>query len=115
MARYLLYHTAVKFKDAAKEKKAPIWNKLADFAKKPSRAERVVNLSKLERVTKENDTVVVPGKVLGTGSISHKISLYSFSISQSATRKIINSGGKVITQEELLQNNSKGKDVKIIG
>ena len=65
-------------KQASKKNEAPIWSRLADLALKPS-SRRVVNLTRINTATKENDILFVPGKVLGTGNISHKITLCSFS------------------------------------
>jgi large subunit ribosomal protein L18e len=82
---------------------------------KPTVARRVVNVGRLGSVTKENDVVVVPGKVLGTGNISHKITLYCFSISTAAAKKIQNSGGKIINHNDIISKFPTGKGVRIIG
>ncbi|MEK0328055.1 MAG: uL15 family ribosomal protein, partial [Nitrosopumilus sp.] len=66
-------------------------------------------------VTKENAVIVVPGKVLGTGNVSHKITLSSFSISNSAAKKIIESGGTIISFSEMINKFPTGKGVIIIG
>ena len=68
-------------KQASKKNEAPIWSRLAALALKPSSSRRVVNLTRINKITKENDILFVPGKVLGTGNISHKITLSSFSMS----------------------------------
>ena len=65
-------------KQASKKNEAPIWSRLAKLATKPSSSKRVVNLSRINKTTKDNDILFVPGKVLGTGNISHKIILSSF-------------------------------------
>ena len=79
-------------KKASTKNDAPIWAKLAEYALKPSAARRDLNLNRISQLTKENDMVVFPGKVLGTGTIPHKITLFSFSISNSAADKIIKNG-----------------------
>ena len=84
--------------------------KLAEYALKPSIARRISNLNKIAKLTKENDTVVFPGKVLGTGNVPHKITLCSFSISNSAATKIIENGGKLISYSELIEQNPTGKE-----
>ena len=102
-------------KRASSKNDAAIWSKIAKFALKPSSARRSVNLYKINKVTQENDVVVVPGKILGTGNISHKVTLCSFSISNSAAQKVIDSGGKVIKFSEMIEKFPTGKGVKIIG
>jgi len=102
-------------KKASNKNDAPIWAKLAEYALKPSIARRDLNLNRIEQLTKDNDTVVFPGKVLGTGNISHKITLFSFSISESAANKIIEKGGKIITYLDLIEQNPTGKGVVLLG
>jgi len=72
-------------------------------------------LSRLNRFTKENETVVVPGKVLGAGSMGHSLVIAALSFSDTAKQQIENAKGKCISIAELLKQNPKGKDIKIIG
>ena len=97
-------------KQASKKNEAPIWSRLADLALKPS-SRRVVNLARINTGTKENDILFVPSKVLGTGNISHKITLCSFSISTSAANKIIQNGGEIITYSDMIKKYPTGKGV----
>jgi len=106
---------ARELKNASKKNKAPIWLRLAELALKPSSARRVVNVGQIDKFTKDNDIIVVPGKVLGTGNLTHKITLCSFSISNSGAQKILNSGGKILSLSELVKSNPTGKGVKIVG
>ncbi|KRO30168.1 MAG: 50S ribosomal protein L18 [Nitrosopumilus sp. BACL13 MAG-121220-bin23] len=100
---------------ASTKNDAPIWRKLAEYALKPSIARRDINVNRISQLTKENDTVVFPGKVLGTGNISHKITLCSFSISNSAAAKVVENGGKIISYLELIKQNPTGKGVVLLG
>ena len=102
-------------KQASKKNEAPIWSRLADLATKPSSSKRIVNLTRINRITKENDIIFVPGKVLGTGSVSHKITLCSFSISTTAAKKIIQTGGKIMTYSDMIKKYPTGKGVMIFG
>ena len=45
------------------EQKVNIWNKIASDLQRPTRNRRIVNLSKINRYSKENETIIVPGKV----------------------------------------------------
>ena len=114
MTNQVVIHMAKELKVASKKNKAPIWSRLAEMALKPTRARNVLNLGQLDKFVNDNDIVVVPGKVLGTGNISHKITLCSFSISSSGAKKIVQSGGKIIDVTQLIKNNPTGKGVKII-
>ena len=102
-------------KQASKKNDAPIWSRLADMAMKPSSSRRVVNLTKINKATKENDVLFIPGKVLGTGNISHKITLSSFSMSATAANKIIQTGGNIVTYSDMIKKYPTGKGVIIFG
>jgi large subunit ribosomal protein L18e len=115
MTNQVVIHMAKDLKKASTKNDAPIWAKLAEYALKPSAARRDLNLNRIGQLTKENDVVVFPGKVLGTGNIPHKITLFSFSISNSAANKILNNGGKIISHSELVEQNPTGKGVVLLG
>ena len=115
MTNAVVLHIAKELKEASKKNKAPIWSRLAQLALKPSSARRTVNVSRIDRLTKDGDVIVVPGKVLGTGGMSHKITLCSFSISNSGAQKILEQGGKILNYSELIKNHPTGKGVTIIG
>ena len=93
---------------------APIWKAVSEKLNVRRRARIKVNVIKLNKLTKPNDMVVVPGKVLGFGFIGHPIMVAAFSFSKSAKEKIEKVGGKCLTYEELIKINPKGTNVKII-
>jgi large subunit ribosomal protein L18e len=69
----------------------------------------------LNRYTKEGETVVVPGKVLGAGKMDHPIYVAAFAFSERARLKILKAKGKCLSILELVKRNPKGTNVKIIG
>lgn len=93
------------------EHNAPIWKRIAKDLSKPSRRRRSVNLIKINDNTKENDVVIVPGKVLGIGNINHRVTVAAWEFSKTAKNKI----PSAISIEELMKKNPKGSKVKIIG
>ena len=115
MVNQVVLHMVKDLKQASKKNEAPIWSKLADLAIKPSSSRRVINLTRINKNTKENDILFVPGKVLGTGDISHKITLSSFSMSAPAANKIIQTGGKIMTYSDMIKKYPTGKGVIIFG
>ena len=92
-----------------------IWKRVAEDLNKPTRGIRVVNLSSINRNTKENDVIVVPGKVLGTGELEHKLSIAAWKFSEQSLEKIKKAGASVMSIEELIKKNPEGKNIKIIG
>ena len=114
MVNQIVLHMIKDLKQASKKNEAPIWSKLADLALKSS-SKRTVNLTRINKITKENDVLFVPGKILGTGNLSHKITLSSFSISTTARNKIIQSGGSIMTYSDMIKKFPTGKGVIIFG
>jgi large subunit ribosomal protein L18e len=115
MTNQVVVKMVKELKQASIKNDAPIWSKIAEMALKPSIAKRVVNLAKIDSVTNDSDVIIVPGKLLGTGKISHKITVCSFSMSTSAAKKILESGGKIISHNEMISKFPSGKGVRIIG
>lgn len=101
-------------RESARKEEAGIWNKLADELSRSSRQRREVNLWKLSKYTKEGDTVIVPGKVLGDGELKHKINIAAYKFSENARKKIEESGGKLMTIKELIKKNPKGSNIRLI-
>jgi large subunit ribosomal protein L18e len=92
----------------------PLWVALSKRLSKPSRRMSEVNISTLNRYASENEIVVVPGKVLGSGDLDHKVTVAAFKFTESARRKI-EENGKAMTLGELMEQNPTGSNVRIIG
>jgi len=99
----------------AKDSNAPIWRDIAEDLTASKRRRIAVNLSRLNRHTKAKETVVVPGKVLGAGILSHPVTVAAFSFSAQAKLKIMKAKGKCLSIPELLESNPEGSNVRIIG
>jgi large subunit ribosomal protein L18e len=108
-------NTISSLRNAYKTNKAPIWRALEEELAGPRANRREINVRRLAEITKADEVVVVPGKVLGTGNLGHKLTVCAFSISEPAAKKIVDSGGKVMEFEDLINNHPDGKGVRIIG
>jgi large subunit ribosomal protein L18e len=97
-----------------KQNQAEIWKDLSRRLSKSNKNRARVNLSKIQRFTRPNEVVAIPGKVLGSGSISHPVTVGAFSFSDNARKKITKAGGKCFSLGELSQKNPKGKGVKVM-
>lgn len=97
------------------KEKAKIWHSIAEDLEKSARKRKTVNLSKISRYSEENETVIVPGKVLGSGDLMHKVNIAAWQFSQSAIGKIKASKNDFFTINEIMEKNPKGKDLRIIG
>jgi large subunit ribosomal protein L18e len=91
--------------ETLKKADKPIWKKVAEELSKPRRSKVEVNLSKLNEYADEKVTILVPGKVLGSGSISKKVNVAAYSFSQSAVQIITQAGGKMMSIESLKSSN----------
>jgi len=87
--------------------------RLAELLEISRRRKIEVTLSKLNRVCKENEVAVVPGKVLD-GILNKKITISAFKFSEKALKNIEKTNSKAMTIKELIKENPKGKNVKIV-
>lgn len=98
----------------ARKYKAPIWGYIADILSRPSRKRVVVNLGRVNRYVNDGDVIIVPGKVLGAGLLKKRITIAAYSYSLSALEKIRASGSRLITIRDLVNENPRGSNVKVI-
>jgi large subunit ribosomal protein L18e len=104
-------------KRIARERQVLIWGDIAKRLEKPRRHYAAVNVSKINRYAKANDTVVVPGKVLSAGAMDKPVTVAALGFSKKACEKICTAEGgtgKCISIGELVKENPKGSGVKII-
>lgn len=100
-------------KNKSKEENVEFWRDLANRLEKSSRSRAEVNISSLNRNTEEEDFVVVPGKVLGSGRLRHSIKVASWDFSESAERKI-NEVGETYSIRELMDQEPSGSELRIM-
>ena len=101
-------------KKLAIEKNINLWKRVASDLEKPTRQRRIVNIYKIDKFSKEKEVVIVPGKVLGLGELSHKVDVAAVSFSEDANKKI-SKNGAVMSITELMKKNPEGKGVRILG
>jgi len=106
------YYNRKLIRDLWKTKRR-IWRKVSKKLS-GSRKNRVeANLYRINKKTKNDDVIVVPGKVLGIGELDHKLTIACLTSSKSVAAKMETSGSKLISIEELLEQNPTGERVKI--
>jgi large subunit ribosomal protein L18e len=101
-------------KAKSREQKVAIWRDIAERFERPARHYAAVNISKINRHTTENEIVLVPGKVLGTGALDHPVTVAALNFSDAAEMLITGANGTCVTIEQLMQTNPAGKGVRII-
>ena len=95
-------------------KKKTGWDLVAHVLSVPRKRKVEKNLSDLDKISKEGDTLVVPGKVLGKGTVGKRIRVYAFAFSAEALRKLKESKCEVLLIEEAMQKNPKYEGVKLV-
>jgi len=110
-----IIHLIRYLKKQSKTQEAGIWLDVAENLAKPSRQRVAVNLSRINRYTDKNATIVVPGKVLASGTLDHAVTVAAFSASEKAKEKLAAAKAKYLSITELVEKNPKGSNVKIIG
>ena len=98
-----------------KKMKKDLWRKVAEDLERPRRIRRLVNLSRISLYTQEGEIALVPGKVLGDGTLNKKIKVAALNFSSSAREKIKAAGGTALSIHELAEKNPEAKGVRIIG
>ena len=110
-----LVQSIISLKKAARDNDATIWRSIAKRLEGPSRNWPTVNISKLEYNSQKNSKIVVPGKLMGSGNLTKKVTVSAYSFTKSATEKIEKAGGKCLQYNDFIKSNPKGKDVMVIG
>lgn len=111
----ILQNLIKELKIRSNQQSVNIWRRVANDLGKPTRQRRVVNLSNISRHTKENEVIVVPGKVLGAGSLNHKLTISALQFSDGAKEKIEKAGAKIVPLLELSKENPTGKGIRVMG
>lgn len=101
-------------KRASSKNDARIWKRVAELIARPNRTRAEVNVGKIARHTNAGDIVVIPGKVLGSGVLPHKVTVAALNASTTARSIIVGAGGSLITISELIAQHPKGAGVTIL-
>jgi large subunit ribosomal protein L18e len=109
-----LMHLIVTLKDASRANEANIWREIAKRLDSPRKNYAEVNISKINRYANEGETILVPGKVLGSGVLDLPVKVAALNFSEAAVSKITGANGTCMSIEELLRDNPKGSRVRIL-
>jgi len=96
------------------EKQSNFLKDIAEKLNKPRRQRVEVNIAHIERYAKKNETIIVPGVVLGYGELTKPVTISAWKFSKPAKEKILKSKSKAISIEELVEKNPRGTKVKIV-
>jgi len=94
-----------------KKEKSNFWKAVAKNLEISTRRKRIINISKINRLAKDNEIIVVPGKVLSQGSLSKNVKIAAYQFSDSAKNKL---KSNAITIQDLLKQKPKTSELRIL-
>jgi large subunit ribosomal protein L18e len=97
-----------------KAKKNTGWLGVASILSSPRTNKVQVNLDRIDEESKEGDTIIVPGKVLGKGDVSKKIRVAALSFSSEAEKKLKEKKCEVVSIIDEIRVNPKAQGIKIL-
>lgn len=92
---------------------AAVYREAAENLGKVNRDRPEVNVSDIERVAEDGETVLVPGKVLGTGYLNKNVTVAAFKASKGAKQKIKDEGEFMFIQD-LVEEKPEGSNIKLV-
>ncbi|MDD4308500.1 MAG: 50S ribosomal protein L18e [Thermoplasmata archaeon] len=105
----------IELKRLSRENEAAIWRTIARKLEKPSRVWAEVNIASIDKHAKAKESILIAGKLLGTGTLTKSVTVAAYSASESAIKKVEGAGGKFMKIEELAKQNPKGSGIRIMG
>ncbi len=92
-----------------------MWAKINSIVAVPRRRRVDVNINKINRFSKEGDHVIVPGKVLGIGSMDHRVKITALEYSKGALEELERAKCSIVKLSDAYADLGRGKaSVKII-
>ena len=101
-------------KSTARNSGTDVWSDIADRLEKPRRTHAEVNLGRIERYAREDELIVVPGKVLGSGVLQKNVTIAAVDFSKTAQTKIEQADGKAVSLEDAIKQHPDGANVRVI-
>lgn len=95
-------------------KKNDSWLEIASILSKPKRKRINLNLSEINKKTKDEKKILIPGKVLSQGEINKKIKVISLSFSEKAKEKLLKAGCQISNILEEIKSNPSAQGIKIL-
>ncbi len=100
-------------KSTARNGGGDVWGDVAERLEKPRSTHAEVNLGRIDRYARSDETVIVPGKVLGSGALRKEVTVAAVDFSSTARTKI-DQVGDAIELEQILEENPDGSNVRVI-
>jgi large subunit ribosomal protein L18e len=88
---------------------------VAKLLVRPVKKAMSINLSELDRIVKDGESVLISGKVLSSGDLTKKVKIVAWSVSEKAREKIKEAKSEFVSIVEETKKNPELKGLRIIG
>ena len=95
-------------------KKNKKWLEVAGLLSTPRKERAEINLDKIDKESKEKESILIPGKVLSQGEITKKIRVVAMGFSESAKTKLLNAKCDIVYISDEIKNNPEAKGIRIL-
>lgn len=95
-------------------KKNKNWLNVASELAKPRRLMSNLNLNEINNLSKEGESVIIPGKVLSKGELTKKIKIIAFGFSENAKQKILNNKCEIEYIKNEIKKNPKATGLRLL-
>ncbi|MGI6589360.1 MAG: 50S ribosomal protein L18e [Candidatus Iainarchaeum sp.] len=101
---------------AARKTNKNMWSRIVEELSKPTRGKVEVNIDSIEKMAQKNKgkILLVPGKLLSSGTLTQKVTVVAASASTSAKEKIKSQKGEFINLKEFVLTPEKVETKNII-
>jgi len=90
------------------------WQEVAGILSSSRRNKIAMNLEKINKEAKDNETILVPGKILSEGEINKKIKIIANDFSERAEKKLTRSKIKFSRISDEIKTNPEAKSLRIL-
>ena len=90
------------------------WFKIAQIISASTKKYSSVNLDKIDKLTQNGDTVVIPGKVLSAGELTKKVRICALGFSELTIEKMKKTKSEAVSIAQEIKSNPKAEGVKVI-
>ena len=80
---------------------------LIHLATKPKRSRPNINLDRISKLVNDNESIIVPGKVLGGGALTKKVNICAIDFTDSAMAKLKGKGSVLRLEDALKDKNAR--------
>ncbi len=101
-------------KSKSREEGVAIWRDVARRLERPSRIHAEVNLNSINRHTRGGEVVLVPGKVLGSGTLDHPVTVAALYFSKGARKGISEVNGRCLSIRDMIDDNPRGTGIRLM-